>query len=101
MFFVDGGAEMSAASTIVPSRSSCSTVGSLLRQTEQHQDHVPISESTAKRYLKQMPFTYKRYRYSLKKGEIKRRSNAGKVIDTLAQLDQEQGCELLYFDESG
>jgi hypothetical protein len=48
-----------------------------------------------------MPFTYKRYRYSLKKGEIKRRSNAGKVIDTLARLDQEQGCELLYFDESG
>jgi transposase len=51
------------------------TVGALLRQIEQHQNHVPISESTAKRYLKEMDFTYKRYRYSLKKSEIKRRSS--------------------------
>jgi transposase len=51
------------------------TVGALLRQIEQHQDHAPISESTAKRYLKEMAFTYNRYRYSLKKSEIKRRSS--------------------------
>lgn len=51
------------------------TVGALLRQIEQNQEQVPISENTAKRYLKEMDFTYKRYRYSLKKSEIKRRSS--------------------------
>ena len=30
------------------------TVGALLRQVEQNQDQVPISENTAKRYLKEM-----------------------------------------------
>jgi GTP cyclohydrolase I len=50
-------------------------VGALLRQVGQNQDQVPISENTAKRYLKEMDFTYKRYRYSLKKSEIKRRSS--------------------------
>jgi transposase len=48
------------------------TVGALLRQIEQNQDQVPISESTAKRYLKEMDFTYKRYRYSLKKAKSRR-----------------------------
>lgn len=47
--------------------SESGTVGALLRQIEQGQDHASISESTAKRYLKEMDFTYKRYRYSLKK----------------------------------
>ena len=51
------------------------TVGALLRQIEQNQDQVAISENTAKRYLKEMDFTYKRYRYSLKKSEIKKRSS--------------------------
>ncbi|WP_288379899.1 helix-turn-helix domain-containing protein [uncultured Massilia sp.] len=51
------------------------TVGALLRQVGQIQGQVPISENTAKRYLKEMDFTYKRYRYSLKKSEIKRRSS--------------------------
>jgi transposase len=52
------------------------SVVALLRQIEQGQDHAPISESTAKRYLKKMNFTYKRYRYGLKKSEIRWRSNA-------------------------
>jgi len=43
------------------------SVITLLRQIEQCRDHAPISESTAKRYLKEMNFTYKRYRYGLKK----------------------------------
>ena len=47
------------------------TVVALLRQIERSQDQVSISESTAKRYLNEMDFTYKRYRYSLKKSEIK------------------------------
>lgn len=51
------------------------TVTSLLREIEQSREQVPISESTAKRYLKEMDFTYKRYRYSLKKSEIKKRSS--------------------------
>ena len=51
------------------------SVVALLRQIEQNSDHTPISENTAKRYLKEMDFTYKRYRYSLKKSEIKKRSN--------------------------
>lgn len=51
------------------------TVGALLRQIGQTQDQASISENTAKRYLKEMDFTYKRYRYSLKKSEIKRRSS--------------------------
>ncbi len=41
------------------------TVRALLRQIEQSQHQVSISESTAKRYLKEMDFTYKRYRYSI------------------------------------
>lgn len=45
------------------------TVVALLRQIEQDRDHTPISESTAVRYLKEMDFIYKRYRYSLKKAE--------------------------------
>jgi transposase len=52
------------------------SVGTLLRQIERCRDHAPISESTAKRYLKEMNFTYKRYRYGLKKSEIRWRSNA-------------------------
>ena len=52
------------------------SVVALLRQIEQCQDHAPISESTAKRYLKEMNFTYKRYRYGLRKSEIRWRSNA-------------------------
>jgi transposase len=52
------------------------SVAALLRQIEQGQDHAPISESTVKRYLKEMNFTYKRYRYGLKKSEIRWRSNA-------------------------
>ena len=51
------------------------SVVALLRQIEQCQGHAPISESTAKRYLKEMNFTYKRYRYGLKKSEIKWRSS--------------------------
>ncbi|MGJ9420698.1 transposase [Massilia sp. CMS3.1] len=51
------------------------TVVALLRHIEQDRDHTPISESTAVRYLKEMDFTYKRYRYSLKKSEIKKRSS--------------------------
>jgi len=49
------------------------TISALLREVEQNQEQVPISESTAKRYLKEMNFTYKRYRYSLKKSAINKR----------------------------
>jgi transposase len=45
------------------------TVVALLRHIEQRQRHASISESTAVRYLKEMNFTFKRYRYSLKKTE--------------------------------
>ena len=47
------------------------SVVALLRQIDRCQDHAPISESRAKRYLKEMNFTYKRYRYSLNKSEIR------------------------------
>jgi hypothetical protein len=43
------------------------TVIGLLRQIEQRQEQASISESTAVRFLKEMKFTDKRYRYSLKK----------------------------------
>jgi transposase len=52
------------------------SIGALLRENRQCRDHAPISESTAKRYLKEMNFTYKRYRYGLKKSEIRWRSSA-------------------------
>lgn len=52
------------------------SVVALLRRIEQCRDHAPISESTAKRYLKELNFTYKRYRYGLKKSEIRWRLNA-------------------------
>lgn len=47
--------------------SESGTVGALLRQIAHSHEQVPISESTDKRYLNQMDFTYKRYRYSSKK----------------------------------
>ena len=47
------------------------TVGSLLRQMLQCQAQQKISETTAKRYLKQMLFRYKRCRYSVKKSATK------------------------------
>ena len=43
------------------------TVGALLRRLKQRDDHASISNGTAARYLKNMKFSYKRYRYSLKK----------------------------------
>lgn len=43
------------------------TVVTLLRRMEQQHGQAPISEDTAVRYLKEMKFSYKRYRYSLKK----------------------------------
>lgn len=51
------------------------SVVALLRQIEQQESVVSISESTATRYLKDMHFSYKRYRYSLKKSMIKRHSS--------------------------
>jgi transposase len=43
------------------------TVVALLRHIGQQQEHAPISGNTAVRYLKEMNFSYKRYRYGLKK----------------------------------
>jgi hypothetical protein len=48
-----------------------------------------------------MDFTYKRYRYSLKKGSQDAFERASRVIGGPARLDREHQCELLYFDESG
>lgn len=52
------------------------TAAALLRHIRQRQESVLISESTAKRYLKEMKFSYKRYRYGLKKSVMRRPSNA-------------------------
>ena len=52
------------------------TVVSLLRYVEQQQELVSISERTATRYLKELKFSYKRYRYSLKKSITRKRLNA-------------------------
>lgn len=43
------------------------TAVALLRHIEQREDRAQISENTAVRYLREMNFSYKRYRYSLKK----------------------------------
>ena len=77
------------------------SVGTLMREIAQCRDYAPISESTAKRYLKEMNFTYKRYRYGLKKRNQVALERAREVINALAKLENEQRCELLYFDESG
>lgn len=53
------------------------TVAALLRHLKQRHDQALISEGTAARYLKEMKFSYKRYRYSLKKtqpGGVRARS---------------------------
>lgn len=50
------------------------TAGSLLREMVDIQGHRRISVTTAKHYLKQMGFRYKRCRYSLKKSATKRPS---------------------------
>ena len=55
-----------ALAELAQSESGTSVVA-LLHQIEQRREHVQISESTAARYLKEMRFTYKRCRYSLKK----------------------------------
>lgn len=49
------------------------TISALLRRLEKRQDEELISASTAKRYLKELNFSYKRYRYSLKKSTMKAR----------------------------
>jgi transposase len=43
------------------------TIAALLCHLKQRHDHVSISDGTAARYLKEMKFSYKRYRYGLKK----------------------------------
>jgi hypothetical protein len=70
--------------------------GASLRHIEQRQQHASISESTAVRYLRGMKFTFKRYRYSLKKRNREAFDRADQVIGRLGQLDLEHGCELLY-----
>lgn len=40
------------------------TVAALSHHLKQRNDHVSISDGTAARYLKEMKFSYKRYRYS-------------------------------------
>jgi transposase len=77
------------------------TVVALLRHIEQRHEQTAISERTATRYLKEMNFTYKRYRYSLKKRNQEAFERASKVIGALGRLDHARQCELLYFDESG
>ena len=77
------------------------TVVALLRNIEQRQEDASISERTATRYLKEMNFSFKRYRYSLKKRNQEAFDRAGKVIGALGRFDREHRCELLYFDESG
>ena len=51
------------------------TIAALLRRFEKRQDQELVSESTAKRYLKDLNFSYKRYRYSLKKSMTNRPSS--------------------------
>lgn len=51
------------------------TISALLRRLEKRQDQELVSESTAKRYLKDLNFSYKRYRYSLKKSTMNRPSS--------------------------
>jgi hypothetical protein len=77
------------------------TIAALLRHLKQRHGHVSISDGTAARYLKNMKFSYKRYRYSLKKRHLEAFERAGNFIEALGRLDHEQRCELLYFDESG
>jgi len=89
-----------ALAELAQSESGTSIVA-LLHQIEQRREHVQISESTAARYLKEMRFTYKRCRYSLKKRNQEAFEYASKVIVVLSRLDHEHRCELLYFDESG
>jgi hypothetical protein len=48
-----------------------------------------------------MNFSYKRYRYGLKKSSQEAFERASRVIAELGLFDREQQCELLYFDESG
>lgn len=53
------------------------SAGSLLRKIGQNEGGTAISESTAKRYLKQLDLRYKRLRYSFKKNATTRLSSAG------------------------
>ena len=73
----------------------------LLRHIGRQQEQAPISENIAVPYLKEMNFSYKRYRYGLKKRNQKAFERARSVIEELGRLDHEHQCELLYFDESG
>lgn len=78
------------------------TVHALLREIEQHQEQVPISESTAKTVPEGDRFHVQALSLQFKKKrDQKAFEHASKVIDAIAELDQEQQCKLLYFDESG
>ncbi|HSN23555.1 MAG TPA: IS630 family transposase [Methylomicrobium sp.] len=78
------------------------TAASLLRKMQQMASPPAISESTLKRYLKQMSYTYKRCRYSLKKSRNEADFERGRaVIASLTQFARNEECELLYFDEAG
>jgi transposase len=47
------------------------TASALLRHLRRNKEHASVSEDTIKRYLRQMNFSYKRCRYSLKKNETR------------------------------
>lgn len=53
------------------------TVAALLRDLASRHEQEMVSEATAKRYLKNLNFSYKRYRYSLKK-TLRKLIRAGK-----------------------
>lgn len=61
------------------------TVVMLLRHTGKQQERAPISQNTGVRYLEEMNFSYKRYRYGLKKPNQKAFERAGTVIGELGR----------------
>ena len=74
----------------------------LLRAMPADETLPSISPETAMRYLRRMAFSYKRYRYSLKKKHpVEAFGKARRIIGELKQLAHKGQCELLFFDESG
>lgn len=77
------------------------SANSLLRTMAYTEGLPTISLATARRYLQEMKFSYKRYRYSLKKHPAEAFGKATRVIGDSKQLARAEQCELLFFDESG
>lgn len=77
------------------------SVGHIMQCMEDQHLPLLVEPATVSRWLKQMGFSYKRYRTSFKKSAMRGRWHAAPQLDTLKQQAQAGTLALCFFDESG